>query len=123
MLGVVKVGSIKLEADTKAECEEKISRKMYRISKIDILDKTTKFLFEVLWNDDAPNFQAVLVVYYSFNVSEVDERHCRICKEVHALFYCNPQYTCNECKYAAYKQRVDQKERDMKSAGKEIIRR
>lgn len=123
MLGVVKVGSIKLEADAKLECDEKVSKKMCRVSRISILGKKTKFLFEVLWNDDAPNFQATLVVYYSFDMAEVDERHCRICKEAHDLFYCNPEYTCHECKYAAYKQRVAQRERDMRSAGREILRR
>ena len=120
---VVKIGSLKLEAATKEECKEMVGKKVCRVSGYTFMDKTKKILFEVSWSNNGDSHQALLNVYYFFDMDEVDACHCNVCKDVHKLFYCNPNYNCGECKYAAYKQRVQQKERDMRVAGREVLRK
>lgn len=50
------------------------------------------------------------VVIHLFAVLSEDqlrERHCKICKETHNLFYMNQNYSCNRCEAKAYQQRAD----------------
>lgn len=123
MLNVVKVGSFLVEADTKKECEERIGKRVSKVSKTQLMDKSKKFLFEVSWQDQACTFQATVIIYYCFDMAEIDERHCVICKESHNLFYNNHYFNCHRCEYAAYLQRAKDRERSMRSAGKEVLRR
>lgn len=39
--------------------------------------------------------------------NELRERHCKICKETHSLFYVNSNYNCNRCEANAYQRRTD----------------
>ena len=55
------------------------------------------------------------------NEEELRERHCKICKETHTLFYTNSNYNCNKCEVNAYQKRTDDMLRVKTEYYKELI--
>lgn len=47
-----------------------------------------------------------LVLYVALDESEVRERHCKICREFHKLYFINENCNCNECKAMAIQERM-----------------
>lgn len=41
------------------------------------------------------------------NEEELRERHCKICRESHSLFFMNNNIDCNKCEANAYQKRTD----------------
>ena len=39
---------------------------------------------------------------------ELRERHCKICREYHSLFFMNNNHSCNKCEVKAYQKRADE---------------
>ncbi len=42
------------------------------------------------------------------NEEELRERHCKVCREFHNLFYINQETNCNRCDTKAYQKRADE---------------
>lgn len=39
---------------------------------------------------------------------ELRERHCKICREYHGLFFMNNNHSCDKCEVKAYQRRADE---------------
>lgn len=120
---VVKVASLNIHEDTKKEALQSLAKKIDKISNIPFWTKDKSFVFNVVWDDNAPDYSAVLTVYYKFDDTELRNRHCEICAEVHRTFYMTKKIDCTHCEYAAFLKREEERVRDMKSAGRDILKR
>lgn len=49
----------------------------------------------------------IIHLYATLNEEELRERHCKICKEFHSLFYINSQFNCDKCEANAYQKRTN----------------
>ena len=119
----VKVASLKGAGEKRSDVEWKVGRKVLQICSTKLFSKDVKFSCFVDWVDKSESmpFEAIINVYYLYDSSEVEKRHCDICKETHDLFYCNRQYNCNQCEFAAYKSRAEEQERIMKRGGRSAL--
>lgn len=123
MQAVVKVASLQIHEDTKVEALESLAKKIDRISAIPFWTKDKSFVFEVSWDNDAPDYSALLTVYFKFDDSDIRMRHCEICEEVHKTFYMAKRIDCSHCEFAAFKRRSEERLRDMRNSGKQILRK
>lgn len=58
--------------------------------------------------NDKEQFPTVVIHLFAvFSEDELRERHCKICKESHSLFFMNGNYNCNRCEVKAYQTRMD----------------
>lgn len=123
MLGTVKIASLKIYGDSRSEVEVKVGRKVAQICSTKTLDKTKMLHCNVEWlyNTDSANFAAMISIYYTFDDSDVEKNHCEVCRDTHNLFYCNRQYNCNQCAFAAYRSRREEKYKEMKRAGRYVL--
>lgn len=122
MLGTVKVASLKVIGEKRSEVEAKVGKKTLQICNVNLLDKTKYLHCKVNWvEDDSASFCAIIEVYYVFDDSDVEVNHCEICRETHNLFYCNRQYNCSQCAFAAYKSRREERYKEMKRAGRYVL--
>lgn len=46
-------------------------------------------------------------LFTALNEETVHEKHCKICRESHTLFYVNQQLDCNRCNAMAYRSRME----------------
>lgn len=124
MLQSVKIASLNLCGDTREDVEAKVGSKMLEICGKRLLTPNVSFSCSVKWvdNPESSSFKAVLIVFYNYDSSEIEERHCQICRETHDSFYCNRQYNCNQCAFAAYKYRRTEKAVAMRSGGKNALK-
>lgn len=53
--------------------------------------------------------KVTIVLYATLDQVEAMEDHCKICREVHTLFYSNTGYNCDRCEVKAYIKRLEQK--------------
>lgn len=125
MLGTVKVASLRVSGERRSEVEAKVGQKVMQLSAKRMLDKGKSLHCSVDWIDDesSMSFSAVINIFYVFDDSDVETNHCEVCKDTHNLFYCNRQYNCNQCAFAAYKQRRLEKYNEMKRAGRYVLNR
>ena len=83
------------------------------------------FLLPLLWIligcDDSDS--ATLHIFYAFDTDDIDARHCTICQEVNSTFYKLLATDCKHCEYSAYKKRIEERQTEMKQAGREILKR
>lgn len=123
MLGTVKVASLNIYGDRRSEVESKVGKKVMQICGTKLFDKEKALHCSVAWreNEESASFCAVITIYYVFDDSDVEQRHCDICRETHNLFYCNRQYNCNQCAFAAYKSRREERYKEMKRAGRYVL--
>lgn len=123
MLNSVKLASVKVIGVKRSDVEQKVGKKILQICSKKLFSKDVKFSCFVDWidNKESAGFEAIINVYYLYDSSEVEKRHCDICKETHDLFYCNRQYNCNQCEFAAYKSRIEEKAKAMRSGGRSVL--
>lgn len=123
MLQSVKVASMKVVGDSRSDVEAKVGARILKIGNIKLLSPDVNFSCSVAWVDKpkSASFEAQISVYYNYDCSIVEKQHCQICRETHDLFYCNRQYNCNQCEYAAYKSRLEEKEKNMRSGGRFVL--
>ena len=69
---VVKVASLNIHEDTQKEALQSLAKKIDKISNIPFWTKDKSFVFDVVWDDNAPDYSAVLTVYYKFDDLEID---------------------------------------------------
>lgn len=63
---------------------------------------------EFIKGQDEQQFPTVTIcLYAALNEEELRERHCKICRETHGLFYANNNFNCNRCDVNAYQRRAD----------------
>ena len=119
----VKLASLKVSGDRRSEVEKNVGKKVMQICSTRFFSKDVKFACSVDWidNPNSMSFEAKINIYYLYDSAEVEKRHCDICKETHDLFYCNRQYNCNQCEFAAYKQRAEEQERIMRRGGRSVL--
>lgn len=86
-------------------------------------DEIGEFTYEVEKVKDAEQPTFKLSLYASLNEKEVIDQHCRVCKEVHNLFYENSEYNCNLCREQAYRKRMQEKITVKAQHMKSVIRR
>lgn len=67
--------------------------------------------------------KVTVVLWSSLPEGEVREAHCKICKEVHTVFYSNTGYDCTRCNVLAYLKRLEQKAGIKASYCKEVVAR
>lgn len=120
---VVKVASLNIHEDTQKEALQSLAKKIDKISNIPFWTKDKSFVFDVVWDDDAPDYSALLTVYFKYDDSDIVARHCEICEQVHRTFYMAKKIDCARCEFAAFKKRADERNRDMRNSGKEILRK
>lgn len=48
-----------------------------------------------------------VILYAIVNEDEIRERHCKLCKETHSLFFINENCNCSWCNTSAYGRRCD----------------
>jgi len=65
-----------------------------------------KFFYEVvrIKGTQLPTFK--LTLHVALEEEEIYIRHCKVCKEVHQIFYMNVDFECGSCKVDAYKARL-----------------
>ena len=124
MLQSVRVATIRVADERRSNVEQKVGKKILKICSKKILSGDVFFTCNVKWidNPNSMNFEALISVYYNYDASDVEKRHCDICKETHDLFYCNRQYNCNQCEFAAFKVRLEEKQNAMRSGGRFALR-
>ena len=120
MLNAVKIASLKVYGAKHSDVEKLVGEKVLKICNARLYDKTKSFTCEVDWVDDetSASFCAKINVYYLYDDQETINHHCEICKETHNLFYCNRQYNCYQCEFNAYRYREEERNKDMRSAGR-----
>lgn len=124
MLDTVKIASLKVIGEKRSEVEAKVGKKMLQICDAKLFDKSKSIQCNVQWvDDDSSSFCAIINIFYVFDDVEVENNHCEICRETHNLFYCNRQYNCNQCAFASYKYRREEKYKEMKRAGRYVLNR
>lgn len=65
---------------------------------------SVSFEIEMLKNEEQPTYE--LSLYVSLEEKEVNEQHCKVCRETHRLFYVNETYNCDSCREEAYRKRM-----------------
>ena len=125
MFSTVKVASLKVLGSRRSEVEVKVGKKVLQLCGKKLFDKKKSLQCNVEWVDDetSASFSALINIYYTFDDSSVEDIHCEVCKDTHNLFYCNRQYNCNQCSFAAYKSRREEKYEEMKRAGRYVLNR
>ena len=123
MLGTVKVASLKVYGDRRSDVEAKVGKKMLQLCSTKLFDKKKALHCSVEWHEDESisSFSAVINVFYVFDDTDVEDAHCSVCKDTHNLFYCNRQYNCAQCSFAAYKLRREERYKEMKRAGRYVL--
>lgn len=119
----VKVASVKVAGATRSDVERKVGKRIFQICNTKLFSKGVKYSCSVNWidNTESMSFEAMISVYYLYDSEEVERRHCDICRETHDLFYCNRQYNCNQCEFAAYKQRAEEQNKKMQRGGRSVL--
>lgn len=119
----VKVASLKIAGERRSDVEKKVGNKVLKICNTKLFSKDVRFSCSVDWidNPESMAFEALINIYYMYDSSEVEKRHCDICRETHDLFYCNRQYNCNQCEFSAYLHRAIEQERTMKRGGRNAL--
>lgn len=119
----VKVASVKVSGEKRSDVERKIGKRIFQICSTKLFSKGVKYSCSVSWidNPESMSFEALINVYYLYDSEEVEKRHCDICRETHDLFYCNRQYNCNQCEFAAYKQRAEEQKKNMQRGGRSVL--
>ena len=76
------------------------------ISNVELKDVTVKYEK----NEDDTNQLPTITVHFfvSLDEKELRERHCKICKEFHGLFFINENCNCSWCNTKAYQNRTDE---------------
>lgn len=120
MLNAVKVASLKVFGDRHSDVEKKVGEKIVKICNTRLIDKSKKFSCDVSWvdNEESSSFCARIDIYYLYDDKETIQHHCDVCRETHNLFYCNRQYNCNQCEFNAYRYREEERNKDMRVAGR-----
>lgn len=79
-----------------------------------VLSKTSKVeVSKVTWrisrvsSESLPTFKLELFVTY--DESEVSDRMCSVCKELHASFFINEDFNCSRCNKEAYRKKIKSK--------------
>lgn len=74
--------------------------------------------------EDEESQLPTVVVHLSVSLSEKElrERHCKICKEFHGLFFINENCNCSWCNTKAYQRRTDEMIKNKKSYYKSMIK-
>lgn len=67
--------------------------------------------------------KVTMVLYAALDESTVREEHCKICREVHTVFYSNTGYDCSRCTVMGYLKRLEQKANIKADYCKEVINR
>lgn len=62
--------------------------------------------FEKSNKDEFPTI--IVHLFAVLSETELRERHCKICKEYHGLFYMNNNHSCDRCEVNAYQKRADE---------------
>lgn len=119
----VKVASLKVFGDRRSDLEKSVGKKVLKICGTKLFAKDVRFSCAVRWidNTESSSFEAAIDIYYLYDSAEVEKRHCDICRETHDLFYCNRQYNCNQCEFAAYRNRAEEQELIMKRGGRSVL--
>ena len=125
MLSTVKVASLKVIGDRRSEVEAKVGKKIMQLCNKHLFDATKGLACSVHWQEDeeVASFCAVITIFYQYDDADVERRHCEICKETHDLFYCNREYNCRQCAFAAYKYRREERVKEMRRAGRYVLNR
>lgn len=53
--------------------------------------------------------KVTITLWAALDESTVREEHCKICREMHSVFYSNTNYDCNMCSVLGYLKRLEQK--------------
>lgn len=76
--------------------------------------------FEKTYNEQ--QFPTIIIHLFAvLNEEELRERHCKICREFHSLFYINTNFNCDKCEANAYQRRTDEMLRVKIDYYKEIL--
>lgn len=120
MLNAVKIASLKVYGDKHSDVEKRVGEKVLKICGLQLYDRKKRFSCDVSWedNEESTSFCAKINVYYFYDDQETIDHHCSVCRETHNLFYCNRQYNCNQCEFKAYRYREEERNKDMRSAGR-----
>lgn len=119
----VKVASLKVSGEKRSEVESKVGQRILKICNTRLFSEDVSFSCSVEWSEASSNspFEATINIYYQYESKEVEKQHCDICRETHDLFYCNRQYNCNQCEFAAYRFRAISKEKTMRACGRRLL--
>lgn len=119
----VKVASLKVSGEKRSEVESKVGQRILKICNTRLFSEDVSFSCSVEWSGTSSNspFEATINIYYQYESKEVEKQHCDICRETHDLFYCNRQYNCNQCEFAAYRYRAISKEKTMRACGRRLL--
>lgn len=67
--------------------------------------------------------KVTMTLWAALDEEAAREEHCKICREVHALFYSNTGYDCSKCNVSGYLKRLEQKALIKVEYCKEVIDR
>jgi DNA-directed RNA polymerase subunit RPC12/RpoP len=123
MIGIVKVGAVTIQGKDDAEFQTKVIRKQMALSKrIQFEKEEDGFVFDVKCCEGASGaVSGVLTVFYKYSLDDVGTRHCAICREAHTLFYVNPAMNCTQCSFNAFRIRIQDREKVVKSVGRKTL--
>ena len=78
----------------------------------------------VTWNISKVSETTIkLTVYAILDISGEKDKFCKICKDFHSSFFINEFYNCNTCKLDSFIKRMDDKNKIVKGAFEEKIKR
>lgn len=83
--------------------------------------KDVSYTVDVDTEQQSPTIAVTLFAH--LEVSEVQDRHCKICKEFHKSFFVNENCNCNACNLVAFEKRMEDTLRSKKLFYKENLRR
>ena len=86
-------------------------------------DEVGEYEFKITKVKNAENPTYQLTLYASLDEKEVNDQHCKICKETHSIFFCNSHWDCNKCDTNAYRKRMQDKLKIKQEFMKEKIKK
>lgn len=66
--------------------------------------KFTNLSVEYKLNRD--EMKVKMIVYSSVNINEIQERHCKVCKELHTKVFENEFFNCNNCNLISFYNKI-----------------
>lgn len=104
-----KIASKKFYGQSNKEAYLKAIKWIYKhiYGRYDEIDSKLQFSVENVMDGDLPT--CLLTIYCSVDESEEKENQCKVCKEMHQLFYLNSNYQCNTCNMLPYRKRVQRR--------------
>ena len=70
-------------------------------------------------NKKKPTFKVILFV--TMDDKELKEDFCKKCKQLNSIFYCVEKPSCDNCKFRAYKKKIEYEFRGIKDFAVEVI--